>query len=233
MADPMKIRANVVGDSTEVKVLMSHEMETGQRKDAQGKAIPAWFIQNVDRDVQRQDRARRRNGGRRLRRTRSCRSSSRAARRATRSRSPGSTTRATSAPTKRSSRDDEGRGRAPHPVKQRRSRMGFGVRARLRRSARCARMRSPPPAAFGQGSAGRRDREVPRGAAGRQSGRAVGGARRGPVEAEARRRRTSRSSAATSVSAPASSRAPTRSCRATSPTPTASWTSRRGSSGAW
>jgi sulfur-oxidizing protein SoxZ len=47
MADPMKIRANVVGDSTEVKVLMSHEMETGQRKDAQGKAIPAWFIRRV------------------------------------------------------------------------------------------------------------------------------------------------------------------------------------------
>ena len=47
MADPMKIRANAVGDSTEVKVLMNHEMETGQRKDAQGKAIPAWFIQNV------------------------------------------------------------------------------------------------------------------------------------------------------------------------------------------
>jgi sulfur-oxidizing protein SoxZ len=48
MADPMKIRANLVGDSTEVKVLMSHEMETGQRKDAQGKAIPAWFIQSVN-----------------------------------------------------------------------------------------------------------------------------------------------------------------------------------------
>jgi sulfur-oxidizing protein SoxZ len=47
MADPMKIRANVVGDSTEVKVLMSHEMETGQRKDAQGRVVPAWFIQNV------------------------------------------------------------------------------------------------------------------------------------------------------------------------------------------
>jgi sulfur-oxidizing protein SoxZ len=47
MADPMKIRANLMGDSTEVKVLMSHEMETGQRKDAQGKVIPAWFIQNV------------------------------------------------------------------------------------------------------------------------------------------------------------------------------------------
>ena len=47
MADPMKIRANVTGDTTEVKVLMSHEMETGQRKDAQSKTIPAWFIQNV------------------------------------------------------------------------------------------------------------------------------------------------------------------------------------------
>jgi sulfur-oxidizing protein SoxZ len=47
MGDPMKIRASVVGDSTEVKVLMSHEMETGQRKDAQGQTIPAWFIQNV------------------------------------------------------------------------------------------------------------------------------------------------------------------------------------------
>lgn len=47
MADPMKIRASLVGDSTEVKVLMSHEMETGQRKDAQGAIIPAWFIQSV------------------------------------------------------------------------------------------------------------------------------------------------------------------------------------------
>ena len=26
---------------------MNHEMETGQRKDAQGKIVPAWFIQNV------------------------------------------------------------------------------------------------------------------------------------------------------------------------------------------
>ena len=47
MADPMKIRANVVGDSTEVKVLMSHEMETGQRKDSAGKTIPAWHITDV------------------------------------------------------------------------------------------------------------------------------------------------------------------------------------------
>ena len=47
MADPMKIRASMVGDKVEVKVLMSHEMETGQRKDAKGALIPAWFIQNV------------------------------------------------------------------------------------------------------------------------------------------------------------------------------------------
>ena len=48
MADPMRIRANVDANGvTEVKVLMNHEMETGQRKDAQGKVIPAWFIQSV------------------------------------------------------------------------------------------------------------------------------------------------------------------------------------------
>jgi sulfur-oxidizing protein SoxZ len=48
MPDPMKIRANLTGDTTEVKILMSHEMETGLRKDAQGKTIPAWFIQTVN-----------------------------------------------------------------------------------------------------------------------------------------------------------------------------------------
>ena len=47
MADPMKIRAAMSGDKVEVKVLMSHEMETGQRKDSAGAAIPAWFIQTV------------------------------------------------------------------------------------------------------------------------------------------------------------------------------------------
>ncbi|MBL8523234.1 MAG: thiosulfate oxidation carrier complex protein SoxZ [Betaproteobacteria bacterium] len=47
MADPMKIRANMMGDKVVVKVLMAHEMETGQRKDSAGKTIPAWFIQNV------------------------------------------------------------------------------------------------------------------------------------------------------------------------------------------
>jgi sulfur-oxidizing protein SoxZ len=47
MADPMKIRALLTGDTTEVKVLMNHEMETGQRKNAQGETVPAWFIQSV------------------------------------------------------------------------------------------------------------------------------------------------------------------------------------------
>jgi len=47
MADPMRIRAQASGDKTTVRVLMSHEMETGQRKDSAGKTIPAWFIQEV------------------------------------------------------------------------------------------------------------------------------------------------------------------------------------------
>ena len=47
MADPMKIRAQMAGDKVEVRVLMSHEMETGQRKDSKGQLIPAHFIQNV------------------------------------------------------------------------------------------------------------------------------------------------------------------------------------------
>jgi sulfur-oxidizing protein SoxZ len=47
MTDPMRIRAQLAGDKATVRVLMSHEMETGQRKDAAGKLIPAWHIQEV------------------------------------------------------------------------------------------------------------------------------------------------------------------------------------------
>ena len=47
MGSPMRIRAVQAGDITEVKVLIKHDMETGQRKDASGKAIPAWFISTV------------------------------------------------------------------------------------------------------------------------------------------------------------------------------------------
>jgi len=47
MADPMRIRATAQGDEVEVRVLMSHEMETGQRKDSSGKLVPAHYISNV------------------------------------------------------------------------------------------------------------------------------------------------------------------------------------------
>ncbi|HYT86424.1 MAG TPA: thiosulfate oxidation carrier complex protein SoxZ [Burkholderiales bacterium] len=47
MADPMRIRASARDGMVNVKVLMAHEMETGQRKDASGKVVPAHFIRNV------------------------------------------------------------------------------------------------------------------------------------------------------------------------------------------
>jgi sulfur-oxidizing protein SoxZ len=47
MSDPMRIRAQAQGDKTTVRVLVSHEMESGQRKDAAGKTVPAWFIQDI------------------------------------------------------------------------------------------------------------------------------------------------------------------------------------------
>lgn len=47
MGNPMKIRASVKDGVTEVKVLMQHEMETGLRKDADGKLVPAWHITKV------------------------------------------------------------------------------------------------------------------------------------------------------------------------------------------
>lgn len=47
MGKPMKIRAASKDGVTEVKVLMSHEMETGLRKDSSGNPIPAWFIAEV------------------------------------------------------------------------------------------------------------------------------------------------------------------------------------------
>ena len=48
MADPMRIRVTLKGDVADVKVLMSHPMETGQRKDpATGQILPMHFIKNV------------------------------------------------------------------------------------------------------------------------------------------------------------------------------------------
>jgi sulfur-oxidizing protein SoxZ len=46
-AGPMKMRATLSGGFTDIRVLMTHPMETGQRKDTDGKIIPMHFIQNV------------------------------------------------------------------------------------------------------------------------------------------------------------------------------------------
>jgi sulfur-oxidizing protein SoxZ len=46
-ADNMKMRAQLKGEVTEVKVLMSHPMETGRKKDDFDKLIPAHFVQLV------------------------------------------------------------------------------------------------------------------------------------------------------------------------------------------
>lgn len=48
MSDPMRIRAQAQGDKTTVRVLVGHEMESGQRRDAAGKVVPAWFIQTIN-----------------------------------------------------------------------------------------------------------------------------------------------------------------------------------------
>jgi sulfur-oxidizing protein SoxZ len=51
MADPMKIRAQMRGDTADIRVLMSHAMETGQRKDNAGNTVPAHHIQTITVDV--------------------------------------------------------------------------------------------------------------------------------------------------------------------------------------
>jgi len=48
MADPMRVRAAENGGIVDVKILMKHDMESGQRKDASGKVIPAWFISTIN-----------------------------------------------------------------------------------------------------------------------------------------------------------------------------------------
>jgi sulfur-oxidizing protein SoxZ len=47
MAEPMKIRATLKGDVADVRILMLHPMETGQRKDSKGQLVPQHFIKNV------------------------------------------------------------------------------------------------------------------------------------------------------------------------------------------
>ena len=47
MAGPMKMRATAQNGVTDIRVLMAHPMETGQRKDSSGNLVPVHFIQNV------------------------------------------------------------------------------------------------------------------------------------------------------------------------------------------
>ena len=46
-AGPMKMRATLGAGYTDVRVLMTHPMETGQRKDSDGKVIPLHFIRQL------------------------------------------------------------------------------------------------------------------------------------------------------------------------------------------
>lgn len=48
MAEPTRIRAQTTGAQTTVRMLFAHEMESGQRKDAAGKLVPAWHITDVE-----------------------------------------------------------------------------------------------------------------------------------------------------------------------------------------
>ena len=45
MAEQIKIRAQIQGEITNIRILLQHPMETGQRKDDQGQTFPAHFIQ--------------------------------------------------------------------------------------------------------------------------------------------------------------------------------------------
>ena len=55
MSDPMRIRATEKDGVVDVNILMKHDMESGQRKDASGKLIPAWFINMLNVKAQGKD----------------------------------------------------------------------------------------------------------------------------------------------------------------------------------
>jgi len=47
MAEPMKIRAQLKGEVADIRVLVAHPMETGQRKNASGALVPMHFIKHM------------------------------------------------------------------------------------------------------------------------------------------------------------------------------------------
>jgi len=46
MAEQIKIRVQNKGDISDIRILMQHPMETGQRKDDMGQTVPIHFIHN-------------------------------------------------------------------------------------------------------------------------------------------------------------------------------------------
>lgn len=55
MSEVTRIRAAEDKGIVNVRILMKHEMESGQRKDSSGKFIPAWFIKSVNVKAQGRD----------------------------------------------------------------------------------------------------------------------------------------------------------------------------------
>ncbi|CAK0766831.1 sulfur-oxidizing protein SoxZ [Gammaproteobacteria bacterium] len=51
MGNPMRIRATENKGVVDVKILMRHDMESGQRKDSEGKLIPAMHITLVTAQI--------------------------------------------------------------------------------------------------------------------------------------------------------------------------------------
>lgn len=47
MADPLKLRATVKGDEGEIRVLIPHPMESGQRRTPAGQTVPAHYITSI------------------------------------------------------------------------------------------------------------------------------------------------------------------------------------------
>lgn len=47
MGEPSKMRISETDGIVDVRILMKHDMESGQRKGADGKNIPPWFINTV------------------------------------------------------------------------------------------------------------------------------------------------------------------------------------------
>ena len=45
VTEQIKIRAQTQGEITDIRILMQHPMETGQRKDDNGQTLPMHFIQ--------------------------------------------------------------------------------------------------------------------------------------------------------------------------------------------